>query len=74
MVRLLTTSGSFEAKVIAARLGAEGVVWELRGGHDGPYPMGPVHVYVHERDLQTAREMLDATMELPPEPLDHDAR
>jgi hypothetical protein len=69
MVRLLTTSGSFEARVIAARLGAEGVVWELRGGHDGPYPMGPVHVYVDERDLDVARELLDATTELPAEPL-----
>jgi hypothetical protein len=44
MVRLLSTADSFEAKVIAARLGAEGVVWELRGGIDGPYPLGRVNV------------------------------
>jgi hypothetical protein len=59
----LTTLGSFEAKVLAARLGSEGVVCELRGGVDGPYPFGPVHVYVEEQTIGLARELLE------PEPL-----
>jgi hypothetical protein len=65
MVRLLTTLDQFEARVLAARLGADGVLWEMRGGHDGPYPMGPVHLYVDAEDLPLAQELLDATVELP---------
>ena len=58
MVRLATVQSGFEAKVMAARLGAEGIVWELRGAVDGPYPMGPVTVLVDEDDLDVARELL----------------
>jgi Putative prokaryotic signal transducing protein len=58
MVHLATVQSSFEAKVIAARLGAEGIVWELRGNVDGPYPMGPVAVLVDADDLDVARELL----------------
>jgi hypothetical protein len=65
MVRLLTTLDQFEARVLAARLGAEGILWELRGGHDGPYPMGPVHVYVDAEDLHRARDLVALTAELP---------
>jgi hypothetical protein len=43
---------------MAARLGAEGIVWQLKGGVDGPYPVGPVQVLVDERDLDVARELL----------------
>ncbi len=50
--------GAAEARLLAARLGAEGVVWELRGGIDGPYPLGPVQVYVDEADYETARDVL----------------
>jgi hypothetical protein len=67
MVLLLTTLDQFEARVLVARLGADGVLWELRGGHDGPYPMGPVHVYVDAEDLARAQELVDATTELPAE-------
>jgi hypothetical protein len=58
MVRLVTVSRVFHARVLAARLGAEGIVTELRGNVDGPYPVGDVHVYVGEEDLGTARELL----------------
>jgi Putative prokaryotic signal transducing protein len=67
MVRLLTTLDQFEARVLAARLGAEGVLWELRGGHDGPYPMGPVHVFVEAADLERAQELVASTEALPVE-------
>ena len=60
MVRLATVSSSFHARVIAARVGAEGMVTELRGAVDGPYPMGEVHVYVAEDDLPCAQELLMA--------------
>jgi len=60
MVRLATVNSSFHARVIAARVGAEGIVCELRGNLDGPYPMGQVHVYVGEDDLPSASELLMA--------------
>ncbi|MDQ6928009.1 MAG: hypothetical protein M3159_05015 [Actinomycetota bacterium] len=53
-------TSSFHARVIAARVGAEGMVTELRGNLDGPYPMGEVHVYVAEDDLPSAQELLMA--------------
>ena len=72
MVRLLTTYDVFEAKLVAARLGSEGVLWELRGGVDNAYPLGPVHVYVDEADLSVAHDVLapvadDDEPELSPE-------
>ena len=60
MVRLVTVPNTFHARVIAARLGAEGMVTELRGNLDGPYPMGDVHIYVGEDDLPDAQELLMA--------------
>ena len=60
MVRLATVAHPFHARVIAARIGAEGIVTELRGCVDGPYPMGDVYVYVPEIDLPVAQELLMA--------------
>jgi len=58
MVRVATASGPFEAKLLAARLGADGIVWELRGGVDGIYPMGPIDVLVAADDADVARVLL----------------
>ena len=58
MVHLLTVGGAFQAKVVAARLGSVGIVTSLRGGVDGPYPMGDVQVLVDESDLELARQLL----------------
>jgi hypothetical protein len=60
MVRLVTVNSSFHARVIAARVGVEGILTELRGNLDGPYPVGDVHVYVSEEDLPSASELLMA--------------
>ena len=49
---------SFHARVLAARLGSEGILTQLRGGIDTPYPMGDVAVLVAEADLELARELL----------------
>jgi hypothetical protein len=57
MVHLASVDTPFEGRVLAARLGAEGIVWELRGASD-VYPVGQSHVYVDEDDLATARELL----------------
>jgi hypothetical protein len=59
MVPIATTRSGFEARVLAARLGSEGIVWQLRGGNpDGVYPLGAVEVLVIADDLDRAREML----------------
>jgi hypothetical protein len=58
MVPLTTAASPFAARVLAAHLGAEGIVWELRGNVDGPYPVGPVEVLVAEGDLAVAREVV----------------
>ncbi len=58
MVHLLTVGNLFQARVIAGRLGAEGVVTQLRGAVDGPYPVGNVFVFVDEEDADLARQLL----------------
>ena len=58
MVRLATVRNSFHARVIAARLGSEGMVTELRGNVDGMYPVGEAYVFVAEDDYEAARELL----------------
>jgi hypothetical protein len=73
MVRLATVGTSFHARVIAARLGSEGIVTDLRGNIDGVYPMGDVHVYVDQDDLAEAQELLmvdevESAFDAPEEP------
>ena len=58
MVSVASSRNAFEAKVIAARLGSEGIVWELRGAVDGMYPVGLCEVLVEEGDVERARELL----------------
>lgn len=58
MVPLVTAASSFEAKILAARLGSEGFIWELRGNVDGPYPLGQVTVLVPDTELDEVRALL----------------
>src|SRR3954452_19558696 len=58
MVRLLTASSPMEARIIAARLGAEGIVWDFRGSVDGPLAIGPVEILVDAEGLESARELI----------------
>ena len=62
MVHLTTVHTGFHGRVIAARLGADGILTELRGGIDGPYPMGDVEVLVPEDELDDARALLQADL------------
>ena len=75
MVRLATVSSSFHARVIAARLGVDGIVTDLRGNVDGVYPVGDVHVFVGEDDLPEAQEILmvedvESAFDAPEDPAD----
>lgn len=58
MVHLRTVPSVFHARVIAARLGADGIVTDLRGSTGGPYPIGPVSVWVAEEDEDCASQLL----------------
>ena len=58
MVRVTTVANPVTARILAAQLGAEGIVWQLRGGADGPYPVGPIELLVGEDDEVVAREVL----------------
>jgi hypothetical protein len=57
-VAVATASSAFEARVLQARLASEGIRCELRGGLDGPYPVGPVQVLVPADDAPAVRELL----------------
>ena len=70
MVHLRTVHSGFHAQVIAARLGADGIVTQLKGSVSGPYPLGDVQVWVTEEDAESARELLladevEAAFDLP---------
>jgi Putative prokaryotic signal transducing protein len=59
MVHLTTAGSLFEARVVMARLGADGILTQLRGGRDGPYPLpGPVEVLVIADQADEARQLL----------------
>ena len=61
MVPLTTVGSSFEARVLMARLGADGILTQSHGGGDGTYPLpGPVQVLVHVDQADEARELLMA--------------
>jgi hypothetical protein len=59
MFHLTNAIGTFHARVIAARLEAEGIRCELRGMGDWPWPgAGEVRIYVAEEDWAEASELL----------------
>jgi hypothetical protein len=61
MVPLTIVGSSFEARVLMARLGADGILTQSRGGGDGTYPLpGPVQVLVIKDQADEARELLMA--------------
>jgi hypothetical protein len=59
MVHLTTVGSIFEARVVSARLGADGILTQVHGGRDGPYPLpGPVEVLVLADQADEARQLL----------------
>ncbi|MDA8267217.1 MAG: hypothetical protein M0Z63_13950 [Actinomycetota bacterium] len=58
LVPLTTVGSRFEAQVLVARLGADGIVAALQGG-DTVYPLpGPVDVLVEAERAPDARQLL----------------
>jgi hypothetical protein len=59
MVHLKMAGSQFEARVVMARLGADGILTQLRGGGEGPYPLpGAVEVLVDASQADDARQLL----------------
>jgi hypothetical protein len=58
MVHLRTVHDAWHAKVLAARLGCEGIVTQLRGNLSGPYPFGAVSVLVEADQAELAAALL----------------
>jgi Putative prokaryotic signal transducing protein len=58
MVHVRTVPTAFHARVIQARLGADGIPAQLRGNFGGPYPFGAVSVWVGEDDAADAGDLL----------------
>ncbi|MGH9301878.1 MAG: hypothetical protein ACRD0I_00105 [Acidimicrobiales bacterium] len=64
MVHLTVAPSPFAARVLMARLGTEGIITEVRGFLDGPYPaMGEVEVFVEAAQENWARVLLVAVDE-----------
>ncbi|MEO1064064.1 MAG: DUF2007 domain-containing protein [Actinomycetota bacterium] len=66
LVPLVTLNDAFAARILVARLGSDGILCQLRGGMDGPYPVGPVVVLVESDRLDEASELLEVDDELGP--------
>ena len=60
----------FEAKVLTAQLGAEGIIWQVRGVVDSVYPLGDIDVLVPLAELDAARPLVMGS----PRPGDDGAR
>jgi hypothetical protein len=60
LVRVYTTNRVFEGQLTKARLEEEGIPVLAKGEGDGPYRMGPVHLYVPSGYEPQARLVLDA--------------
>lgn len=58
MVPVARDLSDFEAKVLTARLGADGIIWQLRGIVDGMYPLGGIDVLVPTNEYEEARAVL----------------
>jgi hypothetical protein len=58
MVHLRTVPDAWQAKVIAARLGSEGILTHLQGSVAGPYPFGTVSVLVEAEQADLAVALL----------------
>jgi len=61
LVHLATVGSAFEGRVVAARLGADGILALVRGADEGPYPLpGTVEIVVDAAQLDEARSVLAA--------------
>ncbi len=60
LVRVYSTGRIFDGELTKARLEDEGIPVLLKGEGNGPYRMGPVHLFVSEEQEARAREIIEA--------------
>jgi hypothetical protein len=60
VVRVFSTNQIFEGHLTKARLEDEGIPVMLKGEGEGPYRMGPVHLFVAEGLEVQARALIEA--------------
>jgi hypothetical protein len=58
LAHLTQVATPVQARILAARLGADGIPVQVGGGADGPYPVGPVDLWVLASDVDEARSLL----------------
>lgn len=58
LVPVATGLSDFEAKLLAAQLGAEGILWQTRGIVDSIYPFGGIDVLVPAAQADEARQVV----------------
>lgn len=61
VVRVLTTSSVPEGEIVRSRLEGEGIPVLVKGEGEGPYRLGPVHLFVPAEFEAQAREILSTT-------------
>jgi hypothetical protein len=61
LVRVFTTSSAPEGEIARSLLEEEGIPVLLRGGAEGPYPVGPVELLVAPQFEARARLILEPT-------------
>lgn len=57
--RVFSTHSWLEGEIVKGRLEAEGIPVDLRGEHEGPYPVGPAELYVPTSLETQARHILE---------------
>jgi hypothetical protein len=60
IVRVFSTHQVFEGHLTKARLENEGIAVMMKGEGDGPYRVGPIHLYVAEGMEVQARAVIEA--------------
>lgn len=60
LTRVYATTDQFAGELMKGRLEAEGIQVLLKGEVEGPYPTGPVYLWVSAGDEARARAVIDA--------------
>lgn len=59
-VRVYATGNPFDGQLTKGHLEAEGIAVMMKGEGEGPYPTGPVYLWVAPENERRAREIIDA--------------
>jgi hypothetical protein len=60
LTRVFATTDQFAGELMRGRLESEGIQVLLKGEIEGPYPSGPVYLWVAAGDEARARAVIDA--------------